>query len=253
MSTAERIVDIIDMLASEAGPCGVSEISRQLDIGKNSVFRILSALECKKWVWQDNQTKKYNLTGAVAGVALKAISQLDIQEVSLPYLHELQAVTRETSALSLRMDLERMFINTVPSNRNVRHVPTLGESRPLWYGSGGKVILAFMSEEEIEVVLEQFKNSGVTALARGQVITVESLREEITQIKKQGYAVAAGEHNPEVCGVAAPILNHEQDVVGSIGLSGPMPRFDKEYALQHSTLLVETANKISTILGAKIE
>jgi DNA-binding IclR family transcriptional regulator len=251
MNTPERVIDILDTLASANSPLGVSEISRQLKIGKNNVFRILSALEIKGWVQQDMESKKYSLTGAMARVALNALSQLDIQKVSLPYLHELQQATEETSALSIRVELERMFIHCIPSNQTIRHVVTVGERRELWIGSGGKTILAFMTEEEIKTVLKQFSNSGVSVLPGGQAVTVESLNEELAQIRKQGYAVAAAERFSEVCGVSAPIFDHNQQVVGSISVSGPMSRFGKGKALQCSGLVIEKAKKISSILGAK--
>ena len=253
MNTSERVIDIIDTLASADGPTGISEISRQLGIGKNNIFRILSALEEKGWVWQDIETKKYSLTGAMARVALKALSQLDIQQVSLPYLHELQQATGETAALIVREELERMFIHSIPSNYQVRHVVAVGKRRELWYGSGGKVMLAFMTDDEIKAVLNQFSISGVSELASGQEITVEKLRDELAQIKKQGYAVAAGERNPDACGVSAPIFNHNQEVVGSISVSGPISRFDKVKAVQYSELLMEKAKKISSALGAEVE
>ncbi len=252
MNTPERVVDILDTLASASGSCGVSEISRQLGIGKNNVFRILSALEAKGWVQQDSETRRYSLTGAMAAVALKALSQLDIQRVSLPYLHELQQATGETSALSIRVEMERIFIHCVSSNQTVRHVVSVGERRELWFGSGGKAILAFMNVDEIEAVLNRFSRSGVSVLAGGQTVTLESLRAELAQIKQQGYAIAAGERYSEVCGVSAPIFNHDQKVVGCISVSGPVSRFDKPKALEHSTLLVEKAKKISSVLGAKV-
>ena len=55
-----------------------------------------------------------------------------------------------------------------------------------------------MSEEEIEAVLNQFSNFGVSETASEQEITVEVLREELAQIKVKGYAVAVGERNPDV-------------------------------------------------------
>ena len=144
MNTAERVVDILDAVASAGVPCGVSELSRQLKIGKNNIFRILSALEDKGWIEQDTETKKYRLTGAMAEVAFRALSQLDIQEISLPYLHELQQMTGETSALVIRVELERMFISCVPSNqcRPPCQCPWVNAAK-LWRGSGGKAILAF--------------------------------------------------------------------------------------------------------------
>ncbi|MDA8124984.1 MAG: IclR family transcriptional regulator [Deltaproteobacteria bacterium] len=253
MNTAERVVDILDAVASSDGPCGISELSRQLKIGKYNVFRILSALEEKGWIEQDTETKKYSLTGAMAGVAFRALSQLDIQKVSLPYLQELQKITGETSALVIREELGRMFISCIPSDQAVRHVVPVGERGEQWRGSGGKAILAFTTEDEIEAVLKQFRDSGVQTLAAGQTVTVESLREELALIRKQGFAVGVGERNSGVCGVSAPIFNHQQRVVGSISVSGPMPRFDMEKAFHYSDLIMEKAKKISSILGAKVE
>lgn len=250
MNTPERVVDILDTLAAAPGPLGVSEVSRHLGIGKNNVFRILTALECKGWVQQDDETKKYRLTGAMAGVALKALSQLDIQKVSLPYLHELQAATGETTALCIRVDLERMFISSVPSNQEVRQIVPLGNRLPLWYGSGGKVILAFMTEPEIETVLSLYRDSK-DPNHPGSQAAVDALTMELEEIRKQGFATGVGQRNPSVCGIAAPIFNHDQKVVGSLGVSGPMPRLNLERALQYSSLLKENAQKISSLLGAR--
>jgi DNA-binding IclR family transcriptional regulator len=251
MNTPERVVAILDEMASAGGPCGVSEISRLLGIGKNNVFRILAALEEKGWVTQDAETKKYGLTGALVEVAFRALSQLDIQKISLPYLHELQAITGETSALVIRVGLERMFVSSVPSNHEISHLVPLGKSSELWYGSGGKAILAFMAEDEVEAVLTRFKNAGISALPAGQPVSAESLRKELAAIRKQGFAAAAGARTSGVCGVSAPIFDHKQQVAGAISVSGPMPRFDMEKALQYSTLVIEKAEKISSIRGAK--
>ena len=253
MNTAERVVAILNELASADGPCGVSELSRQLKIGKNNIFRILAALEDKGWIEQHTETKKYSLTGAMAEVAFRALSQLDIQKISLPYLHELQHTTGETSALSIKVELERMFISCIPSSYELHHSVPVGKRFKLWFGSGGKSILAFMTEDEIEAVLSRFSASGDSALPSGHVVTVESLRKELARIRKQGFAVGSGERTSGVVGVSAPIFNYNRQVVGSIGVSGPMPRFNMEKALQCSTLIMEKAKKISSILGAKVE
>ncbi len=253
MNTAERVVDILDLLASAGGPSGISDISRQLKIGKNNIFRILSALEDKGWVHQDLDTRRYSLTGAVAEVAFRALAQLDIQRVSLPYLRELQSVTGETSALHIKVELQRMCISCVPSSNSIRHMVEVGAGSPLWYGSGGKAILAFMPEDEIKAVLDIFAGSGVSELASGQTVTVKWLLEQLDLIRNQGFALAAGERFAGACGVSAPIFNHTQNVIGCISVSGPEARFGREKALDYSGLIVEKARHISSIMGAKTE
>lgn len=253
MNTAERVVAILDEMASASGPLGISELSRQLEIGKNNIFRILSALESKGWVEQNSETKKYGLTGAMASIAFKALSQLDIQKVSLPYLEELQNATGETSALCIRVGMERMFTHCIPSTHPLRHYIPIGRRSKLWLGSGGKAILAFMAEDEIETVLNELSSSSDAVLVTGQVVTASSLREELARIRKQGFSVAGGERTAGVLGVSAPIFNHIQQVVASISISGPISRFDMEKAHHFSGLVMEKAKKISMILGARVK
>jgi DNA-binding IclR family transcriptional regulator len=253
MNTPERVIAILDELASADNPLGVSELSRQLKIGKNNIFRILSALEAKGWVTQNAETKKYGLTGAIAGVAFRALSHLDIQKISLPYLEELQSVTGETSALSIRLELERMFINCIPSRHSLRHHLPVGTRSKLWYGSGGKSILAFMTNDEIEAILGELSNSSESVSPSGQTVNVESLREELIRIRRQGFAVGSGERTSGVLGVSAPIFDYKQQVVGCISVSGPMPRFDIDKALHFSTIIMDKAAKISSILGANVK
>lgn len=252
MNTSERVIDIINVLASADGPIGISDISRKLSIGKNNVYNVLTAMESKGWVRQESETKRYGLTGAIARVALKTLAQLDIQKVSLPYLYEIQQETGETSALTIKVGLERILIYSIPGRHDIRHIVTVGERRELWIGSGGKAILAFMPETEIDAVLERFKLAQVSALPDGRVITVESLRAELAQIKSLGYAVTAGERNIEACGLSAPIFNYSQEVVGCLSVSGPILRFDRETARQYSSQMIKKANSISLTLGAEV-
>jgi len=56
MNTAERVTKILEMLASD-GPCGVTDLGRELGMGKNNVFKILADLEALGWVHQEIETK----------------------------------------------------------------------------------------------------------------------------------------------------------------------------------------------------
>jgi len=252
MNTAERVTKILEMLASD-GPCGVTDLGRELGMGKNNVFKILADLEALGWVHQEIETKKYGLTGNLVAVALKAISQLEIGRIGLPFMYELQQATGETSTLSIRVELERIFINCIASNQPIRHVVSPGENRPLWSGSGGRVMLAFMSEPDVNKVLEQFKQSTNQVDEENQIVTVDAILKDIAEIRKQGFALTKGHYNAEIFGASAPIFNYNQEVVGCINISGPAFRFTEEKALQYCDLLVEKAKKISSILGAKLE
>jgi DNA-binding IclR family transcriptional regulator len=108
-----------------------------------------------------------------------------------------------------------------------------------------------MSEEETKAVLDIFSSSGVSELASGQAVTVKSLLDQLDLIRAQGFALASGERFTGVCGVSAPIFNHTQSVIACISVSGPETRFERERALHYSSLILEKARNISSIMGAK--
>jgi DNA-binding IclR family transcriptional regulator len=73
---------------------------------------------------------------------------------------------------------------------------------PLHATSTGKAWLAWLPEQEarsvLGPVLEGFTDATVTDVSR--------LLRELGQIRERGYAVSAGELEPALCGVSAPVL-----------------------------------------------
>src|SRR5919202_1398121 len=79
----------------------------------------------------------------------------------------------------------------------------------------------------------------------------ESLRAELERIRSNGYAINRGEWRSQVCGVAAPIWDHEGRVVASVGACGPIQHFSPGYVQHMIECVVATARAISEQLGWK--
>lgn len=249
MSIVERVVVILNHLAVAQATCSVTEVSRELGLSKSTVYRILSSLQDKAWVTQDPETQRYTLGGNLLELSLSLLSKLDLRSFGLSYLSELSLATNETGMLSLRVGLERMIVDQVPSYHEVRHLGEPGKRLPLWCGAPGKVILAYLEESEIENVIESLGKSGMQVLASGQPLDIDRLREELAEIRNQGFTVTVGERIAALTGVAAPIFGRNHEVMGAISVSGPLPRFSPEIAKQYGPLVKQMASKISLRLG----
>jgi DNA-binding IclR family transcriptional regulator len=108
MEITKKVLSIMNLLAQR--PTGVTEISKQLGIGKSTVSRTLSALENEQWVAQDINTKKYKVSFKMIQLSLSILSRIDLRNISLPYMNELRRLTGETVILNIRVDLERVCI-----------------------------------------------------------------------------------------------------------------------------------------------
>lgn len=249
MGVTERIVAIITYLSENYDFRELTEISRALKLSKSTTHRLLSSLGSLQWVIQDSQTRKYRLGNKALEVGLYMGSQLDMGVISLPYLYQLRDTTGETARLTLRVSLERVFIEQVPSTYELRYIADLGKRFPLWVGPVGKVILAHMEENAIEEVIDKFANSGEYVTASGKVIDVDGLRRELAKIRKQGFAAGIAERVAGIAVLAAPIFGYNHQVLGAISIAGPMNRFDSDRITKYSVLVCDAARNISMQMG----
>jgi DNA-binding IclR family transcriptional regulator len=82
------------------------------------------------------------------------------------------------------------------------------------------------------------------------ITNVAVLLREITEIRRTGVAFDDGEFNPEVRCVAVPVTDFTGQVVGALGISGPIWRLSNQ-ALHNSAQIVQSAAaRLSTEFGA---
>jgi DNA-binding IclR family transcriptional regulator len=250
MNTAERVVSILNYLASTNTPVGVTEIGKHLGLAKATVHRILTSLEKARWISQNPETQRYSLSSGIMELGLTMLSRLSLQSVSLPHLEQVRDIIGETTHLSIRVDLERIYLYQVPGKHDVNLVVSLGRRLPLWVGAVGKSMLAHMRESEIETVIAELRRSGISTLPSGRVLNIEQLLQELDEIRKQGFAVTLGERTLGACAMGTPIFDHEHKVLGALGVVGPSPRFNLDLAKSYGALIKNTGEKISLQMGA---
>jgi DNA-binding IclR family transcriptional regulator len=106
------------------------------------------------------------------------------------------------------------------------------------------VLLSGLDEKALDDLLG--KLSPYTPLT----ITKKSkLRQELAQVREQGYAVAVDELEVGLTAAAAPIRNAHGDVVASMSVSGPTFRLTEERVDEVVGKLVEAALEVSHRLG----
>ena len=209
-------------------------------------------LERGQWISCDADSGMYKIGTKLMEIGLSARQNTPIAAIAMPFLNELRAITNETIALSLRVDNERIFIEEIQSNRELRYIAPLGKRLPLWAGAVGKVILSFFKETEKKQYFEELKQKGLLKLPSGKVVKLKELQAEINQIQKDGYDISVGDRDPNTFGIASPIFNHNDEVIGAVGIIGPNERLNKEVIGPYCSLIKKAANDINTKMGSNI-
>src|ERR1700730_16563091 len=96
----QRALDIIEYLVTHGGPRNITEVSRQLDIPKSSVFGILQTLRDNGWV-EKLDDDRYALTLKLFGLGSSIIASLDLRQQVSPVLRDLANQTNITGHLAV--------------------------------------------------------------------------------------------------------------------------------------------------------
>jgi DNA-binding IclR family transcriptional regulator len=122
----------------------------------------------------------------------------------------------------------------------------VGHRLPLYAGSAGKAILAFLPDAKVQEILQ---SSPLTPFTPQTFTDRDRLLAEIHKIRQQGYSISVGEWISEAAGVAAPILRQGAEVVGALSISGPGSRFVPEKVDQYARDVVQAAGQLSQMMG----
>ncbi len=242
----EKTIRLLNRFDSGHPEWGVTELSRELHINKSTVSKILSTLVAHRYLSQNLENRKYRLGLRLFELGSLVTDQMDLQKVALPYMEELNKQFQETVHLVVMDNFEIVYINKVESPQSLRIGTRVGGRLPAYCTGVGKVLLAALSPEEMEIFLNK---TPLKKFAPNSITDPEKLKETLNQIRTQGFAMDNEEFSEGLMCVAAPIFNYTCKEIAAVSISGPTHRI-KERNLEHLVAQVKTkAQKISRQLG----
>ena len=218
--SAARAVEILEYLASaERGgrPAGISEISRDLDIPKSSVFDCVYTLLEKGFLQcvGENQ-KNFSLGLKAAQLGFSAMRQFDIARIAAEELTALREKTGQTVLLCAERGGSLIVISKTRESGPVRFAVTVGSELPFHMTAAGKAILAAMPDEDWKRLIGTGCYSTHTANSISNAFLLER---ELKKIRRDGYAVENYEENNSTFAVAAPIYDYNDNVTAAVSVS----------------------------------
>lgn len=237
----ERMFEILSLFTMERTSLSISEIEKETGYPKSTIFRILNSLIEGEFIEQDPDTHRYLIGMQFFRLGSIFQSQLDLRNVSLPFMKKLSKDSQETIELNIVDGTNRFCIEKIDSPLAVRNFVQVGDRHPLHLGASGKSLLAFMDKKE--------QDSVISKLSEEYEIDIPELRQDLLDIKEKGYAFTKGERVIGSFAVSAPILDGEGSLMATITLAGPIQRLSEERESELIKLLTAAAKKISEKFG----
>ncbi|MGA8270471.1 MAG: IclR family transcriptional regulator [Candidatus Sulfotelmatobacter sp.] len=248
ITALQRGLRLLQLFSESAQGLTAKHVASRSRLPVSTVHRFLANLETAGFL-NCGADGVYHLGIACFAIGQAALGQLDIRQVSLPYLQELNRETRETIHLTVRHGLFAVYVEKLDSPEQLRIHSRIGASVPLYCTGVGKVMLAYMSAEEQEEVLLRLELKHLTANTVG---SLQELQAELSRVRKNGYACDLEEHELHIRCVAAPIWDHAGSVNASLSLTAPVVRMAVTRLRQLAPLLQSAGLQISQKLGYRI-
>lgn len=252
MKSLMKTFDILDLFLKGNYPLSVTEISRTLNLNKTTVSRILSKLEKRGYLRQVEKRGKFVLGTIFLEFSGIVKSQLKLREIALPFLFELNRLVKESVIIAewdRRKDvITETFHETSYTESPLKVVPDEGISIPLFCTCLGKIILADMSEDELETYLI---NNPLNRRTPKTIVDVQTLKNQLINIRKEEVSFDDEEYAIGVFGIASDIRDSTGKVAGSVGILAPSARRSRAEMLELAPILKQYSNNISKQLGYK--
>ena len=243
-----RAFAILEEVARHREGIGLAELGKLVGLHNSTTFHLAKTMVSLGYLRQEKDSKRYRIGRPLFALAASALDEIEMVNVATPILEELSRTTGESAHFAVRMGDAVVVIARTSGPGAFQLTDRVGVVRPAHCTALGKIILASLRPDQLTRFLERADMKPSTDKS---ITDVAVLLREIAEIKRTGIAFDDGEFNPEVRCVAVPVSDFTGQVVGALGISGPIWRLSNQ-ALHNSAQIVQTAaNRLSVEFGAK--
>lgn len=192
-------------------PLTLGELVAATGLTRATVHRLAVALESHGLLRREGDGA-FALGPNLIALGRAAVEQLQLTEAAARPMEDLRSATGESVQLFVRDRRSRVCIAALESPHGLRTIVPLGAVLPLDRGSAGRVLQG--------------------------------------EVPAGGWIESAGEREPGVASVSAPVIGPDgSSVLAAVSVSGPMDRMGLNPGARHGAAVVRAAEQIARTLA----
>ncbi len=245
VQSLERAFGLLEAIAQARQGIGLAELSKKVGLHNSTTFHLVKTMVALGYIRQDRD-KRYRIGRALFALAAGALDEVELVSLAIPVLEELSQATGESGHFAVRSGDSVVVIAKTSSSGAFQLTDRIGVMRPAHGTALGKVLLAALTPAQLDGFLQSHE---LAALTPKTITEPELLRQEVREVARTGVAYDDGELNAEVRCVAVPVHDFTGQVVGALGVSGPIWRLSIPVLQKQTELVKAAARRLSAALG----
>ena len=244
-SAAERILDLLALLAHSGRAQSLASLANALNLPKATVHRLTSQLLEAGFIARANDDKEFLVGAALRRLALDTLNHDTAQGLRHVVLADLVKEVGETCNFTTLDGASVRYLDRVESTWPWRLTLEVGAKVPLHCTASGKLFLAYMTDDMQQKILSTLSLQPLTDFTITDRLKLEK---ECESIVNQGYSIDRQEFVAGLIALAVPVKNTEGRVLGGLAVHAPTSRLSVEGALKHLPALKNAAERMSKLL-----
>lgn len=232
VGVVDKASAILDVL--ERGPATLAELVASTHLARPTAHRLALALEHHHLVGRDSRGA-FELGKRFLRLAA-SVGEDRLVSAAQPILEALRDATGESAQVYRAQGDHRICIAAADRPVGLRDSIPVGTTLTMAAGSAAQILLAWADPERMHAGLA---NARFTAT-------------DLAYVRERGYAESAGEREPGVSSVSAPVWGTGGTVVAAMSISGPIERLTGHPAEKHARDVTDAARRLSDVLTRTI-
>ncbi len=248
VKSAERTMDVLNLLARMSTPLTTGEISEGVGMPKSTTYHLLNVMQERRFVsyWDDHRVWTLGIAAFEVGSSYMRNDPL-VRE-GHRFLQALTTKTGATSHIAILQGSDVVYVDKwEPSTHGVRLVTDMGTRLPAHLTAVGRAILSRLSPEEVARIYDNY--SWPTRTGEGPSSLAE-LQSVLEQVREQGFAEEVGNTTDGIACVASPLRTSHGRIAASMGVAFLSSLATPQALPEFRRAVLDTTDAFSAALGA---
>jgi IclR family acetate operon transcriptional repressor len=248
VTSVDRALTILELLAGKTHGLSTSDLSRRVRIPKSSTSYLLRTLVARGYVRRDIETGFHTLGIKLLSLGGQAMQGLELRDIAMPHLRYIVERTQLDTHLAILDHGDAVYIERIESPGFIKMATWIGRRMVPHVTGVGKALICCHDRTAVEAIVAIHPLKAITP---NTITTIPRLMAELAKTRQRGFAIDDEEHEARVRCVAAPIFAASGEVVAAIGVSGTAGQLSDEAIVKIGNLVRTTSLKFSSQLGAR--
>src|ERR1700761_5109375 len=242
-AAAEKILRVLEAVATPGGPHRLADITLRAGIPKSTAHRLAVLLTAEGYLVAVGGGR-YGIGPQMRALAAQAMG--DANDTVHDLLRDLQqAIGGQTVHLALRSGDHAVYIHKLDSDKPYQMASRVGMHIPLHCTSIGKAILSQLPSEEVDEIIAR---AGLTQRTPTTITSRAALYRELEEIRARGYALDNEENEPTIRCIGVPVADPSRQVLGGVSISTVTFVTEREELISFVPALQAAASSIAKAL-----